>query len=136
MLFTGGLNGGATGSLGEAEVQTGEDFAIVPGHPRRRFLRRGSFRWPAPMTWRDSAYEPSARGASRSLTRHRASTGALTCGAIGAADVLVIPFIPEPFAADGALGVLDVIRTFPDADPTVMTVATMVEHGGPHRYCP
>lgn len=123
-LFGGGLNGVATDDLG-------------PGRSshRRRICDRS---WIA----RDRVPRGAAVGADdvarrrlRDLCAGRLAIidtapgfdRALARGATGAADVLIIPFIPEPFTADGALDVLDVVRTFPDADPTVMTVATMVE---------
>lgn len=126
-LFAGALNGSAASSLRRAEVQTEEGFAIVPGSPETAFLEARQFaiagaddiarRRLQDICAQRLAIIDTAPGFDRALTR----------GAIGAADVLIIPFIPEPFAADGALDVLDVVRTFPDADPTVMTLATMVE---------
>lgn len=126
-LFAGVLNGIGTESLLEAEVPTAERFAIIPGSPETAFLEARQFA--------GAGADDIVRRRLRELCAGRLTIidtapgfdRALTRGAIGAADVLIIPFIPEPFAADGALDVLDVVRTFPDADPTVMTIATMVE---------
>ncbi len=126
-LFAGAPSSVAEGSLLRAEVNTDESFAIVPGSPETAFLESRQFSV--------AGADDVARRRLRDLCAGRlviidtapVFDRALTRGAIGAADVLVIPFIPEPFAADGALDVLDVVRTFPDADPTVMTLATMVE---------
>jgi cellulose biosynthesis protein BcsQ len=126
-LFAGALNGIATESLAQMEVHTEEGFAIIPGSPETAFLEARQFSV--------AGADDAARRRLRALYERRLAIidtapgfdRALTRGAIGAADVLIIPFIPEPFAADGALDVLDVVRTFPDADPTVMTLATMVE---------
>ncbi len=126
-LFAAGHNGAAINSLLEAEVATDEGFAIVPGSPETAFLEARQFSV--------AGADDAARRRLRDLCAHRlvvidTAPGfdrALTRAAIGAADVLIIPFIPEPFAADGALDVLDVARTFPESDPTVMTIATMVE---------
>jgi len=126
-LFGGGLNGVATDDLGQAEVRTDEGFAIVPGSPETAFLEARQFS----VAGADDVVRRRLRdlcaGRLAIIDTAPGFDRALTRGAIGAADVLIIPFIPEPFAADGALDVLDVVGTFPDADPTVMTVATMVE---------
>jgi len=127
MLFAGTNNATAVDTLRQVEVQTNESFAIVPGSPETAFLEARQFSV--------AGADDVARRRLRDLCAQRLTIidtapgfdRALTRGAIGAADVLIIPFIPEPFAADGALDVLDVVRTFPDADPTVMTLATMVE---------
>ncbi len=126
-LFAGTLNGSAASGLRGAEVQTEEGFAIVPGSPETAFLEARQF---AIAGADDIARRRLQELCAQRLVIIDTAPGfdrALTRGAIGAADVLIIPFIPEPFAADGALDVLDVVRTFPDADPTVMTLATMVE---------
>ena len=125
-LFAGAVNG-VSKPLFAIEVQTAEAFAIVPGSPEAAFLEARQFSV--------AGADDAVRRRLRDLCANRLAIidtapgfdRALTRGAIGAADVLIIPFIPEPFAADGALDVLDVVRTFPDADPTVMTLATMVE---------
>jgi chromosome partitioning protein len=127
VLFSKAANGRSLNRLAKAVVETSEGFAIVPGSPETAFLEARHFAGAGgDQAARKHLREfcvghmviiDTAPGFDRTLTR----------GAIGAADVLVIPFIPEPFAADGALDALDVVRTFPDADPTVMTIATMVE---------
>ncbi len=81
-------------------VPTEEGFVIIPGSPETAFLEARQF---AVAGGDDAARRRLQDLCAQRLAIIDTAPGfdrALTRGAIGAADVLIIPFIPEPFAAD------------------------------------
>ena len=113
--------------IGANAIETAEGFRLVPGSGEtahletRRFAGVGADKAVARMLRALCATRTvvidTAPGFDRALTR----------GAIAAADILVIPVVPEPYCAMGALDAIEVARLVTGVKPQLLLVATMVE---------
>jgi cellulose biosynthesis protein BcsQ len=104
-------------------VPTAEAFEIVPGSAHTAVFKATAG---APIADLRARLVALAAGRLVIVDTAPGFASALTRAAIGAADVLIVPLVLEPFAADRALQAVDVARA-QGSTPAILFVAAMVD---------